>query len=137
MKAAVPVVLVLVSFCAGCSNSTTTAPSTTTTPTIVTDTFTSIVTVKGATSHGFMVTTQGTVSVTLLSAGSASTVVGLGIGIPNANGANCNLDFSVNTTAGATAQITTTAEPGLYCVDVYDVGKLTADVGISVQIVHP
>jgi hypothetical protein len=138
MKAAVFVVLVLASLGAACSNSqSTTAPSTPTTPTIVTDIFTSTVTVQGATSHAFVVTTAGTVSVTLLSAGPAATIVGLGLGIPNANGANCNLSFSVNTTAGAAAQITRTVEPGLYCVDVYDIGKLTADAGISVQIVHP
>jgi len=107
---------------AGCSHditiTTPSSPSTPTTPTTNTETFTSTVAVKGATSHAFLVTTSGTITVTLKSAGSPSTVVGLGIGIPNANGANCNLSFSVNTTAGATAQITKTADPGLYCVAV-------------------
>jgi hypothetical protein len=138
MKAAVFLVSVLALSGAGCSNSPTpTTPSTPTTPTITTETFTSTVSVQGATSHAFVVTTAGTITVTLLNAGTPSTIVGLGIGIPNANGANCNLSFSLNTTSGATAQITKTADPGLYCVDVFDVGRLTADVGISVQIVHP
>jgi hypothetical protein len=135
MKAAVFCVLVLASLGVGCSNSTsTTAP---TTPTITTDTFTSTVTVHGATSHPFMVTTAGTISVTLTAAGPRGTIVGLGLGIPNADGSNCNLDVSLSATASTTPQITSNADPGLYCIDVWDVGKLTADVGISVQIVHP
>src|SRR4051794_23289872 len=101
MKAAVSLVLVLASLGVGCSDSQTTTTPTppTTTPTIYTDTFTSTVTAQGATSHGFFVKTGGTVSVTLLNAGSPSTIVGLGLGIPNANGANCNLAVSLNTTA--------------------------------------
>jgi hypothetical protein len=139
MKAAAIVVFMLASVGAGCGDSESpAAPSPSPTPTIKTETFASTVTQKGATSHGFEVTTGGTVSVTLLSAGPpASTTVGLGLGIPNANGANCNLALSLNTTAGGDAQITTDVDPGLYCVTVYDAGSLTAAVRVSVQIVHP
>jgi hypothetical protein len=140
MKPAVFVLVVLASFGTACSNNqSTTTPTTPTTPTpaIQTDTFTSNVTRHGATSHGFVVNTAGTVSVTLLSAGPPPATVGLGLGIPNGNGANCNLGFSVNTMGGQDAQITATVDPGLYCVDVYDVGMLTGDIAISVKIVHP
>jgi hypothetical protein len=137
MKAAVLLVFVLVSAAACGDSQSTTAPTTPTTPTIKTDTFTSILAVRGSTSHGFIVSTAGTVSVTLLNAGPSSMKVGLGLGIPNANGASCNLNTSLTTTGGSDPQIIATTDPGTFCVDVYDVGNLTGEVGIAVKIVHP
>jgi hypothetical protein len=79
----------------------------------------------------------GTVSVTLTSIGSTATAVGLGIGTPSGT-VNCSLASSVaSAVAGSTPQITIAENPGSYCVDIYDVGKLTAPATFSITIVHP
>lgn len=100
------------------------------------ETFSSVLTVNGGTSHPFTVSGPGTVSVTLTNL-SASVTVGLGIGIPNASGAGCNLNTSVSATASSTAQITANIDVGTYCVELYDTGTLRADVSFAVRIVHP
>jgi hypothetical protein len=137
--AAVLAILLFASLAAGCggSNSTTPTPTTPSTPTITTETFFSALGAGGVASHGFIVSTAGTVSVTLLTTAPSGLTLGLGLGIPNANGASCNLSTALNTTQGSTAQIATSVEPGAYCVSVYDAGNLRADVTFTVQIVHP
>ena len=140
MNAALLGVLVLASCGAGCSSNPTspTTPTTPTTPTgPTTDTFSSVLTGNGGrTSHAFKASGPGTVSVTLTNLG-APVTVGLGLGIPNANGSGCNLNTTVDATASATAQITSNIDTGTYCVELYDTGKLRADVSFAVRIVHP
>src|SRR5437763_406487 len=103
MKAAAAVAIVVVSsLAAACSNnqSTTTSPTTPSTPTVKTENFSSVLGPAGVVSHGFIVSTAGTVSVTLVATGPLSPALGLGLGIPNSNGANCNLSTALNTTPG-------------------------------------
>jgi hypothetical protein len=136
--AAVFTCLLLAFWSAGCGNSqSTTAPSTTTTsPT--TDTFASIVYMGGAVTRSFTVSQAGTVSATLVSAAPPSTiVVGLGVGIPLLNGTGCLLNRSVNTAAGPAARVETAVDPGVYCVQIFDVGNITAPVSFTIDIVHP
>lgn len=117
----VPVTLLLCAM-AGCSD-------TVTSPTAVTadveGTFTSQLVPGGAASRAFIVASRGAVSLTLSSTTPAGIIIGLGVGIPQANGAGCTLNTSVETAAGATAQVTVNAESGTYCAKVYDVGNLT------------
>jgi hypothetical protein len=129
-------VLLLAVTGAGCSNnSTTTSPTTTTTsPTSVT--FASQVTVKGGTSRTFTMSTAGTVKVTMTSLGNGTQVAGLGVGIP-ATSAPCSLALSVVTGPSGAPQIVTSADPGTYCVQVYDTGTLTGDTDFSVTVEHP
>src|SRR6266487_3302451 len=93
-KAVVVAVLALVSF-VGCTNNPSTPSTTTPTPTTPTrtspETFSSVVTKSGATSHAFVASKTGPYSVTLTGL-SAPGSIGLGVGIPNANGAGCNLN---------------------------------------------
>ena len=64
-------------------------------------------------------------------------MVGLGLGTPNGT-TSCTLTSANPTaTAGATAQITVTETPGSYCVDIYDVGNLTAGTNFAVSIAYP
>lgn len=124
-------------FAASCGDAaTTTTPSPTpTSPT--TSTFASTLPVQGAVSREFSTTQAGTVTVTLKSAGAASTVVGLGIGVPNTGVANCALFAASRTTASATPQITAPVDAGQYCVALYDVGTLTTPVSFEIAIVYP
>ena len=104
----------------------------------VTETFENQLGLQGTASRSFVVSETGTVSVTLTSAGPPSDVaLGIGVGIPRATGSGCSLNRSVTATAGAAPHLTVTAEPGTYCVQVFDVGKLTGDVRFSVSVLHP
>jgi hypothetical protein len=104
----------------------------------VTETFENQFGVQGAASRSFVVSETGAVSVTLTAAGPPSDVaLGIGIGIPRSTGSGCSLSRSVTATAAATPHLTVTAEPGTYCVQVFDVGALTGDVRFSVSVLHP
>jgi hypothetical protein len=128
MKATRVCVFGLVLLCTACGSSTSPSP--------ITVTFASTLAVRGTASQSFTVTTAGTVSITLATLASA-VEVGLGLGNPRADGSGCLLFMSLNTVAGATAQITSSAQPGPYCVEIYDVGNLTGPTVFSVTIAHP
>jgi hypothetical protein len=78
--------------------------------------------------------------VTLTTAGPPPTIwMGVGIGTPSATA--CGLISSSTSTvtpAGVTAQLTGTLAPGTYCVQVYDVGNISAGGGVtySVTVAH-
>jgi hypothetical protein len=79
----------------------------------------------GSATRAFTMPAAGTMSLTLSATTPASVVLGLGVGIPQANGAGCLLNSMVETAAGSAPQITVTTESGTYCAKVYDVGNLT------------
>ena len=121
---------------AGCDDKTPTTP--TETPTTTTITFASNLAVGGASTRSFVVTRAGVVSVTLTNADNSTTLrVGLGVGIPLGDGSGCVLSRSVETVAGATAQLELTVDTGTYCVQIYDPGTLTAVVPFSISLVYP
>ena len=86
----------------------------------------------------------GTIAVTLTVV-TPATVVGLGVGEPNAGG-GCNLTNSLDasaaiadaTTGATTPQLTIPAVVGTYCTKVYDSGQLES-IGrtFTVTIAHP
>ena len=103
-----------------------------------TETFSSQLGARGSATRSFTVTDTGTVSVTLTSVGPPATVeVGVGVGIPNGSGNGCNLTRSVVTGSASSPQLTITADGGVYCVRVFDVGNLSGDVTFSVSVLHP
>ena len=61
------------------------------------------------------------------------------LGLGTSNGTSSCTITSANPTAvaGATAQITVTENPGSYCVQISDVGNLTAPSTFSITVVHP
>jgi hypothetical protein len=121
---------------AGCSDDE--APTTPVTRNVQEVTWTTSLATDGSTSRSFKTTRNGTVSVTLQSlAGSATLRAGLGVGIPLADGSGCVLSRSVETTAGATAQLELSVDAGSYCVQVYDLGELTQPVGFTLLLVYP
>lgn len=89
------------------------------------DAFTTHLLPGGSATRAFTMTARGTISLTLSATTPANVTLGLGVGIPQANGAGCLLNSSVETTAGSTPQLTVTTESGTYCAKVYDVGHLT------------
>ena len=92
----------------------------------------------GTASRTLTVTQSGTVYLTLTSVRpDAAVALGLGVGIPRADGGGCHLSQSISVASGATSQLSTNVDAGTYCVKVFDVGTLTDAVSFSVTIVHP
>jgi hypothetical protein len=122
---------------AGCDdddNTPTTPPAATT----ASVTWTTALATDGASSRSFRTTRTGTVSVTLQTLGGSTTLrAGLGVGIPLADGSGCVLSRSVETVAGTTAQLELDVDPGDYCVQVYDLGDLTAPTPFTVILAYP
>jgi hypothetical protein len=115
-------------------------------PATVTETFTGTLSVQSVTSHSFIISRSGRITVTLTavsppptSEGPSSPEVGLGIGIPS--GLTCVLNLgdktTTTTTAASTPQISGIVISGTFCVAVYDVGKLTEAVDYTVVVAHP
>jgi len=102
-----------------------------------TEVFSQSLPVGGSSVYTFTVTTAGTVTVDLTSFGTA-VAVGLGLGTSSGTGStSCTLtSSSPSTLAGSTPQISVTENPGTYCVEIYDVGTLTAATSFSISIVH-
>ena len=99
------------------------------------ETWSGTVAPHGQSSRTFTVDTSGTITVTLTAAGADR--VGLGVGLPRTTGGGCRLGVSVNASAGTTPQISTAADAGQYCVEVYDLGTITDPVGFALKIDHP
>ena len=135
---ALRVLVFAVAMSAGCSDSMTPTAPTTTTTSPVTVTYSTTIGPRGAAARAFTASQAGTVSVTLVSTEPPSDVVlGLGVGIPRADGGGCSLAQSVTTSAGPNAQIVTTVDAGNYCVRIFDAGSLTDPVAVTVTLVHP
>jgi hypothetical protein len=90
--------------------------------------------------YSFSVTQAGSAtfmlaSVTLFGSGIAvSTPLGLGLGVPQ--GTSCAVSARVDVTPALVAQLTQSIEPGVYCVEVADIGRLTAAVNFAVRFTH-
>ncbi|HEY3159239.1 MAG TPA: hypothetical protein VGJ78_09800 [Vicinamibacterales bacterium] len=120
-------------FATGCGdNKTSTAPSNTSATT--SENWSGVVAPGGQSSRSFTVNSSGTIAVTMTAAGAT---LGLGVGLPRVTGGGCRLGVSVNTAAGSSPQISTAADAGQYCVQVYDLGTLRDPVEFALKIDHP
>lgn len=95
--------------------------------------FSSQLTRGGSASHQFSLSSAANIQVTLTSL-TPSVVVGLGVGIPRPDGSGCNLTRSVETGAGSSPQITISADPGSYCVKIYDIGRIEERATFSIRV---
>ena len=121
---------------ASCDDGATATSPTATSP--VTETFTGQFIPGGSAARSFTAASAGTVSITLTQAAPpAGVVVGLGVGIPQANGSSCLLTQSLQTSAATSPQFTVQVDAGTYCVRIYDPGTLTSQVAFTVTIVRP
>ena len=126
------VILILVVAACGGDNSSPTTPSNTSS--VTSETWSSTVAPGGQSTRSFTVNASGTISVTVTAAGAT---VGIGVGLPRLSGGGCRLGVTVNASAATTPQISTPADAGQYCVQVYDLGTLTDPVGFALKIDHP
>ena len=126
------VILILVAAACGGDNSTPTTPSNTSS--VMSETWSSTVAPGGQSTRSFTVNASGTISVTVTAAGAT---VGVGVGLPRLSGGGCRLGVTVNASAATNPQISTPADAGQYCVQVYDLGMLSDPVGFALKIDHP
>ncbi len=98
------------------------SPTTTTT---MTDTWSNTLAVKGASFYTFTVASAGTAA------------VGLGVGTPNASSGCALTSSTTSAVASSTPQISVTENPGSYCIQIFDVGNLTAPSTFTISIAHP
>ena len=108
----------------------------TTTPTAhAVQTFNGTLQPAGTDMYTFTTSITGVITVTLTNAGPpAGLTLGMGIGTPN--GSVCTLIQSQQVQAANIAQISVTADPGTFCVTVFDLGTLTAPVPYTVVVSH-
>ena len=130
---------------AACSGDTPTSPTTTDTTTTAAaspayfEDFSGSVAVSSSAFYSFTVTQYGTVNVTLASMGGnfvpATVMMGLGIGVPEAEG--CPATTTINTAPGAGPHLSGAYQPGVYCVRIADIGNLYAAGRFVVSIAYP
>jgi len=137
--AVLTVTLVAAGACSsGDSNSALTTP-TTSTATLITESFSGTVPVLGNDFHAFNVSQAGEVDAALITAGPPSTIVmGLAVGQPPAaNSTVCLPIGTADVAGGASALGGTVATAGTYCVMVYDLGNATTPIAYTVSVRHP
>jgi hypothetical protein len=101
-------------------------------------TFQSMLTESGESSRTFSPSRNGSAVVTLDAVGPPPTlVVGMGIGIPRADGSGCLLSRAAITPAGTGTLFSMLVETGVYCVKIYDVGNVVDAATFTITIVHP
>lgn len=126
---------------AACGKNDTPTTPTTTTPTTTTEVWTGTISARGAGFFSFAVLNAGTASVTVGSLVDASTgrpietSVGLGLGRPRRE--ECEMSTTVTASPGLVAQLSTAVTPGIYCVQLSEIGNLRAAAAFGVRIVHP
>jgi hypothetical protein len=135
--AGLPIALGLLAMAAACSKSAVpTAPTAPASPQTVT--FETQLYPRGAAARIFTVSEGGGVTITLTGVRpDTGAMLGVGVGIPRADGGGCLMQQSVTTVSGSAPQLTAVVDTGTYCVRVYDVGTLTSEVYFSVTLVHP
>lgn len=142
-RATILVMAILATVASGCSNdtptsatSTTTTTTTTTVTTPITATFTGVVGPSGTLSRTFTAQLAGTARV-VLSGITPSTALGLGMGVPRADGTGCLLTYSTTATDLSSAELSSAVGSGVFCIQVYAPASAAETVRFSVTITHP
>jgi hypothetical protein len=104
------------------------------TPMVVT--FTGVVGANGSASRSFTAQIAGTATASLDGI-SPATALGLGFGIPRADGTGCLLGRSAIAADGASVRVVAHVDPGIYCLQVYAPERTTDAVGFTVTLEHP
>jgi len=126
--------------CGGSDNSATTA-----TPTVVTgpqtELFEGKLDLRGSAFYSFTVLDTGTATfmlaaVTTSTTPGTSTGVVLGLGVGSPLGTGCVQTQTVPAFGALQSPLVANLTPGIYCVQVSDVGNMTVPVNFAIRIVH-
>lgn len=120
---------------AGCgSDNNLNVPTTPTTPTQITETFSGTLNVNGAATYNFPVERAGQVSAQIKALSDQAATIGLNLG--TWNGQSCAIIIANTNAVLNTTVIGTASTSGNFCVWLNDVGKLTAGVAYSIDVIH-
>lgn len=108
----------------------------TVTPAPGSDNFTSNLPLGASVSHSLNASQNGTITVNLSALTPADARIGLGLGVPRADGAACTLTTYINATTGS-GPITALVDRGTYCVRVFDAGALRSPASFSLTNTYP
>lgn len=97
-------------------------------------TYATTFTARGAVTRTFEQVSRGAVNITLTTV-SPDVPLGIGIGMPRQDGV-CALTSATTATPSTSPQITVTADPGLWCVRVWDPGTVPELVAFSMSVTH-
>jgi len=114
-----------------------TATSSTVATALNTETFNGTLVPGGSVIFPFTATATGAVSATLTTMSPQTTItVGFGIGQPS-SGACLLLTGAYSETEKVGVSITDTIASGSYCVEVYDIGNVSASNAFTITVTHP
>lgn len=125
----------------GCGGDTTSPTDTSTAPPTTRELFHGTLSSRDSQFYSFTVASAGTGQITLVSlvtggtAGTISTAMQLGAGVPN--GPGCEETTAVTAAPGLTSQLVLALAPGVHCAKLTDIGNLTTTASFVVRIVHP
>ena len=127
---------------AACGKNATTTSPTTTTPDSVTETFKGTLPVGGSAFYSFSTATAGTVTATLtdIEGDGVPPSIEVNLGIGTLSAFNCSATSSevqMSGTAQVPALVSSSEQPGVYCVIISDIGNLFAPATFTVTIDHP
>lgn len=119
---------------AGCEDATPT-PTTPTDPVLRTENFAGTLTINGAVTFPFSVSSSGPITATLASVSDAAIPIGLSLG--TWNGISCEVVIARDGAIQGDRVIGEASNFGNLCARVYDIGQLTASLTVGVAIEHP
>jgi hypothetical protein len=134
--------LIVSAFSAACGKNAATTSPTTTTPDSVTETFKGTLPVGGSAFYSFSTATAGTVTATLtdIEGDGVPPSIEVNLGIGTLSAFNCSATSSevqMSGTAQVPALVSSSEQPGVYCVIISDIGNLFAPATFTVTIDHP
>jgi hypothetical protein len=120
-----------------CGSASSTSPTITPSPGLITTTFTGTLAPRGAMYHLFTMQQPGEVDVTLTKTDPLATIV-LGLGIAQTSAGQCiPVLLLYNNSAQAGAVVSgTTSDIGPYCAAVYDIGNVADSVNYTLTVTH-
>jgi hypothetical protein len=129
-------VLLLSAAAAACGSNEPLTPTSPSAPaTSVTETFEGTLTVNGAVTHPFSVSTVGLVSASLTSLSPDNTAI-VGLSLGTWNGSACQIILA-NDSARQGSSVTGNATSiGSFCARVYDVGRLAGPTDYAITVTH-
>ena len=108
----------------------------TVTPAPGTDVFSSNLPLRASVSHSLNASQNGTITVNLSALAPADSRIGLGLGVPRADGAACSLTTYVTATTGL-GPISALVDRGTYCVRLFDAGTLRSPATFTLTSAYP
>lgn len=129
-------IVVAAGLAAGCgSNTSTPTNPDTTTPVVISETFSGTVTVNGAYTQPFTVGRAGQVTVELTALSPDDTVT-IGLALGAWNGSACEIRIAKDDAKLASVVVGQTSAAGQLCVRLFDVGRLTRATSYDVKVDH-